>query len=240
MPLDFYSISSLEKVFPDTRPAPLTVPLSLLQEDQVSFQAALFPENVYKRRMEFRVHVDAASCLQVSVRKVAPIAVQMPAFDASDGNYLRTAPGLYPDRLAPLYEEDRFYAISNEWSALWIEVKTTADTPAGRYPITLTLEHDTETATLLVEIEVIGCRLPEQQLKHTEWFHCDGIAQYYHEPVWSERYWALLKGQIEAAARRGINMLLVPIWTPPLDTRVGHERLTTQLVDIALENDTYR
>ena len=240
MPLKSYIVSSLEKVFPDTAPTPLSVPLSLLQGDQVSFQAVLFPEAEFKRRMEFRVHADAASCLDICVRKVAPIAVQLPAFDASDGNYLRTEPGLYPDRLAPLYEEDRFFAISKEWSALWIEIRSSADTPAGIYPLVLTVESETDAAEIRVEAEVIGCTLPQQTLKHTEWFHCDGIAQYYHEPVWSERYWSLLQRQVEAAARRGINMLLVPIWTPPLDTRVGHERLTTQLVDITLEGDAYR
>ena len=240
MPLKSYIVSSLEKVFPNTAPTPLSVPLSLLQDDQVSFQAVLFPEAEFKRRMEFRVHADAAPCLDICVRKVAPIAVQLPAFDASDGNYLRTEPGLYPDRLAPLYEEDRFFAISKEWSALWVEIRSSADTPAGIYPLVLTVESETDAAEIRMEAEVIGCPLPQQTLKHTEWFHCDGIAQYYHEPVWSERYWSLLQRQVEAAARRGINMLLTPIWTPPLDTRVGHERLTTQLVDITLEGDAYR
>ena len=237
MSLTFYSISSLEKVFADTAPQPLAVPLSLLQEDQVSFQAAIFPAGGFKRRIEFRVRAEAADCLNVTVRKVAPIAVQLPAFDASDGDYLRTEPGLFPDRLEPLYEEDHFYAVREEWAALWIEVKTTSDTPAGVYPLTLTVESEAESASITVEIEVIGCRLPAQTLKHTEWFHCDGISQYYHEPMWTERYWELLKNQIANAARRGINMLLVPIWTPPLDTRVGHERLTAQLVDISVADD---
>ncbi len=240
MALTLYSSSSLEKVFPGKTPAPLTQHLSLLQEDQVSFQAVLFPDGDLHRRTEFRVQCQAADCLKVTVRRVAPVAVQLPAFAAFDDNYISMEPGLYPDRLEPLYEEDHFYAIRRTWSALWIEVRTTSDTPVGTYPVRLTIENEEESATLEVPVQVIGCSLAPQTLKHTEWFHCDGISQYYHEPVWSERYWTLLKRQIKAAAARGINMLLVPIWTPPLDTRIGSERLTTQLVDITVTQGSYQ
>lgn len=34
-------------------------------------------------------------------------------------------------------------------------------------------------------------------------------------------------------------MLLTPVFTPPLDTEVGGERLTVQLVDVKLENGKY-
>lgn len=37
----------------------------------------------------------------------------------------------------------------------------------------------------------------------------------------------------------GINVLLTPVFTPPLDTAVGGERPTVQLVDITLENGNY-
>ena len=42
----------------------------------------------------------------------------------------------------------------------------------------------------------------------------------------------ILRNFIALAARRGMNMILTPIHTPPLDTAVGGERMTTQLVDV--------
>ena len=42
----------------------------------------------------------------------------------------------------------------------------------------------------------------------------------------------ILRNYIALAAKRGVNMILTPIHTPPLDTAVGTERLTAQLVDV--------
>jgi len=43
--------------------------------------------------------------------------------------------------------------------------------------------------------------------------------------MWIERY-------VCTAAKHGINMILTPLFTPPLDTAVGAERPTVQLVDV--------
>ncbi len=37
----------------------------------------------------------------------------------------------------------------------------------------------------------------------------------------------------------GINMILTPLFTPPLDTKVGGERPTVQLVDVNMDGDKY-
>ena len=51
--------------------------------------------------------------------------------------------------------------------------------------------------------------------------------------------WKTIENFITMAAENGINMLLTPIFTPPLDTKVGGERLTAQLVDIELSDGKY-
>ena len=40
--------------------------------------------------------------------------------------------------------------------------------------------------------------------------------------------------------KRGINMILTPQFTPPLDTGVGYERTTVQLVEVFKEADGWR
>ena len=76
-------------------------------------------------------------------------------------------------------------------------------------------------------------RLPAQTLLHTEWFHADCLASYYGVAPLSEEHWRILENFIRAAGEEhGINMLLTPVFTPPLDTAVNGERLTVQLVDV--------
>ncbi len=41
------------------------------------------------------------------------------------------------------------------------------------------------------------------------------------------------------AIRTGMNMIYTPLFTPPLDTRVGTERTTVQLVDVFFDNGIY-
>ena len=89
-------------------------------------------------------------------------------------------------------------------------------------------------------VEVLKGLLPEQKLMHTKWLHCDCLAQYYHVEVFSEEHWRIIENFIKKAVEGGINMILMPVHTPPLDTRRGGERLTTQLVDITVENGEYR
>ena len=64
--------------------------------------------------------------------------------------------------------------------------------------------------------------LPKQKLIHTEWFHADCVADYYHTEVFGEAHWRALESQIAMAAELGVNMLLTPVFTPPLDSGCGH------------------
>ncbi|MGV2686169.1 hypothetical protein GNF82_17810, partial [Clostridium perfringens] len=86
-------------------------------------------------------------------------------------------------------------------------------------------------------LEVIPAILPDQTLIHTEWFHADCLANYYEVEIFSERHWTLMGQFMRTAAQHGINMILTPLFTPPLDTEVGGERPTVQLVDVVVNKD---
>ena len=63
-----------------------------------------------------------------------------------------------------------------------------------------------------VNLNVLDKVLSEQTLIHTEWFHADCLADYYHIPVFSEKHWEIMEAQIALAGKElGINMLLTPI-----------------------------
>ncbi len=96
-----------------------------------------------------------------------------------------------------------------------------------------------KTAILETQIDIIDAVLPKQQLIVTEWFHGDCIADYYKIPVFSETHWEYMRRQIRLGVRRGLNMILTPIFTPPLDTEPGGERTTIQLVGIEYKDGVY-
>ena len=58
-------------------------------------------------------------------------------------------------------------------------------------------------------------------------------------PIYSDEHFALIEAYIREAVDVGINMILVPIHTPPLDTAIGTERPCVQLVDIKKDGDKY-
>ena len=225
-------LSSLEKVFPDAAPAETPLSLTALQGETTAFQlafrdAAGGPE----------ISVEAVSDAQVCLRRVADVPVRMANYPDGDPDTLRGGlPGLYPDRLEVV--TPHALRISRYWTTLWVDVS--ADR-AGEYPVTLRLTGpDGLLAERTVTLTVLPAELPPQRLLLTRWFHCDGLAQYYGVPVFSEVHWDVIGRFMRCAARHGVNLLLTPIHTPPLDTAVGHERLTTQLVDVAVEDGAYR
>ena len=230
--LDIRVLSSLEKVFLDDAPAETAFALTALQGETVAFQLAFRDE---ARGQE--VNVQAVSDAQIRIRRVVDVPVRMGNYPNGDGDTLRGgAPGLYPDRLEAV--TPHALRISGRWTTLWLDV---CAAQAGEYPITLRVTGpDGVLAEQTVTLTVLPAELPLQKLRLTRWFHCDGLAQYYGVPVFSQAHWEIIGKFLRCAARHGVNMVLTPIHTPPLDTAVGHERLTTQLVDVTVENGAYR
>lgn len=242
---EIFAVSSLEKVFSDTKPMPYSGRLSMLRKDRLSFQAAFRiwggqPTSHWGAWV--RAEVESPLKKWVRLYSVKEMPSTNPASDACDGNYLRTAPGLYPDLLEPV-TDGRVRIMLGRWNALWVEISSDEETPAGEFPVKVTLTlgegESSRTLTLETSVEVIPAVLPDQELIRTEWFHGDCVADYYHVEVFSEEHWELLRKQIACAAEYGINMLLTPVFTQPLDTAVGGERTTIQLVDVARNNGVY-
>ena len=233
-------LSSLEKVFPDEAPsAPPRPSASALQGETFSFQWAARPDE--GDRLDAVVRVDSPLAPFIRLYAVGCVPSLLPAYSHSDEHFLRKTPGLYPDVLAPTKGD--IPLMGGQWRSLWVEVSLPPDQPAGVYPIRLTLSARWAPETLLAEtvfqLEVLPVRLPEQTLIHTEWFHCDCLALQYRIPVFSEEHWHILQSYMQNAVRYGINMLLTPIFTPPLDTAVGGERPTVQLVEVTEEEGRY-
>lgn len=158
-----------------------------------------------------------------------------------DDNYLRKTPGLFPDVLLPLEHGEKYLMRPGHWQSLWVSVPIPADAKSGVYPLSFTVHVEDEPMQVSVgfSLEVLEAQLPEQEIIRSEWFHADCIFTHYGVPCWSEKHWALLERYFTNAIAHEINMLLTPLWTPPLDTKEGGERPTTQLLEIQKEGATY-
>ena len=175
-----------------------------------------------------------------TMSNVKCVPVNKPTLNDTDDNYLRTAPGIYPDVLTPLYKNGCASVTSYFLSSIWIEIDIPKDFPAGVYDLTASLSSETYGESVsTVSIEVIGATLPDEDIYFTQWFHADCLANYYNVDVWSERHWEIVENFAKTARRGGINLLLTPIFTPPLDTAVGGERRTTQLIGVERNGDKY-
>lgn len=230
-------VSSLAKVFPDEElhEQGKDKGSSLLNES-FSFQVAFRADQLMKG---IRVQVESELAEWVSVRSVGVVPSELPVYGDHDGHVLRSTPGLYPDPLYPLSEDEGLVAFPGQWRAIWITVDPDGKAKAGAYSIGIRLE-TAEGAILAAErfeLELIPALLPAQKLLHTEWFHADCLATHYQTEVFSEKHWAMIDRYVQTAAKHGINMLLTPLFTPPLDTEVGGERPTVQLLDVEVSGE---
>lgn len=232
-------LSSLEKVFPDEEPVyrPECVKLSGLWGETVSFQVAYTGDFFMRERVDLKVVSPIAE--HVRVRTVESVPVGRATNGIVDDNYLKTTSGLYPDLLRDV-QDGKVYIRSNQWSSFWVDVKLNDEIPSGEYDIEIQLlKEDKVICSAVKRVKVIGVELPKQKIIHTEWLHADCLADYYHVDVFSEEHWEILENYFKEYVDRGGNMMIVPLFTSPLDTAIGLERTTTQLIDVEVKDGEY-
>ena len=237
--LKLKAISSLEKCFYNTDIDALSEKkdFTVFKNERLSFQIAFLNTTIDRFINQCPVAVAGDLVKYTTIRQVAPVPVAYPApFPMSEGAYLKKEPGLYPDIIRPLQYAGCVPVPYSHLGTLWVDVELDGTLEAGSY--SLTVEFKTRSNELLgsvdVSVRVIDANLGEQELIHTEWFYTDCIAQYYHVRAFSEKHWKLIENFMRTATKNGINMILTPVFTPELDTYIGGERLTTQLVDITV------
>ena len=256
---EMFLSSSLEKVFPTRRPTALEADtvLSAWRNTRASIQLVYkaVEEPGFMPLQEFKIEVKGAPS-KVSIRKVELIPSDFPCYGERDEDYITTTPGLFPDLLRPT-DEETIVPLPGQYRSLWISFDLPEDVKPGQYRICIkatavdkiyvpngTIYEDEEVKNLVIENEftlhVGRAVLPEQELIHTEWFHADCLAAYYKTEVFDEEHWRIIENFIRAAGQKhGINMILTPVFTPPLDTARGKERMTVQLVDVRKEGGTW-
>lgn len=253
----FFLASSLEKVFPDRLPQKLeAAELYAFKDSKASVQLVYKADGLSTPEQDlipFDISIDGAPG-EVQLRSVELQPSNLPCYTDADDDYLRTSPGLFPDLLCPLPDAS-ITPFPGQYRSVWITFSLD-DVAGGRYDISIVAKMRAKVERLngainvqenanrhvyknSIQLFVTSNPLPKQSLLHTEWFHLDSLSSYYSVDPFSTAHWAIIEKYMQGAAEHGINMLLTPIFTPPIDTGVGHERLTMQLVDVKFFNGQY-
>ncbi len=238
--LKIVQLSSLAKVFADEAPTEFMQNKgSMLCNEVYSYQLAYNWSGLLKKNV--KIHIKSQLLPWITVRAVGLIPSEMPCYGDHDENILRTTPGLYPDSLLPISDEG-ITLLPSQWRSLWVTIDPAGQANADIHKIEISFCEDTgeELGSIQFSMNLLNDSLPKQKLIHTEWFHADCLSTYYGVEVFSEEHWRLIESFIRTAVEHGINMILTPLFTPPLDTSIGGERPTTQLVDVEISDNTYR
>ena len=238
-------VSSLEKVFIDQKIEDFSSldKISVLKGERLSFQIIYSYDDcdgtftLEPRRIA--PVISGGLEKYISIRRVFHVPVMKTLHNSgSDDNYVRKEPGLFPDILRPLYYGGKLSFALNILSSAWVEINIPEDINPGEYNITFSFDGgEFGKCESSIRIDVIDAVLPKDDIYFTQWFHADCLANYYNVDVWSDRHWEIVENFARTARRNGINLLLTPVFTPPLDTAVGGERRTTQLVGVTKNGD---
>ena len=242
---DIVVTDSLEKILADGNPRPLSDnTLKVWPGEIVSFQVACrVTEKDGWRAVRPVLYVEGEAAEAVRIRRVKLMPVLMATQFDGDDNYITKRAAMLPDALIPLKEEEtaEFACLAGQWDAFWCDMTVGAE-DAGKEKKLSVVVKDPEGAELLRQELTIAVQkdvLPAQTLLYTRWFHADCLADYYNVPAWSEEHWRIVENFVRSAGEQGINMLLTPLFTPALDTVVGGERTTVQLVGVTVNNGEY-
>jgi len=235
-------ISSMEKVRGNEFPVCDEIcKKTVLKGERFSYQIVLQSDEWLNGTIEVVSDFGDAVRVFYVLNAVMDNPVTDPSAEADD-DYITKEPGLMPDILQPIAERNNIWMTGMHTKSLWVEVNVPKEMPAGVHPVTIRYQ-DIETGELIVEktveFTVLNHEILPQSLIYTRWFYVDCIADYHRVEVYSEEHWALIEAYIRQAVDVGINMILVPVHTPPLDTAIGTTRTCVQLVDVEKEGKRY-
>lgn len=243
MELIVKQVSSLHKIrSTDTLDLPQLTEKTCLAGERLSYQISL------KSRKELIADVAVESTLAEHIRlyRVREVNMDYPVYpDNPEEDYITLTPGPMPDILVPLSEENDRMIVRDTPGSIWVKADIPRGCKPGNYTIKviLSIRERGEAVSQKVEktmtVTVIPAQMPQQKVIYTRWFYADCIANAHNVEIFSEAHWALMEKYIAAAVDVGINMILVPVHTPPLDTEIGTARPCVQLVDIEKQGETY-
>ena len=244
MNLAVQQISSMEKVrSSEVRAFDEIRKMTVMQGERFSYQLCVYSDT--SLFLSAKVNSPLADFTKLFQVKDVPMDTPVTEVLNDIEDYITLEPSLMPDLLLPLEATSYHIFLRQKVSTLWVKVDVPKDMLPGTYSIKIEMKFTKPgqkyIASLFQEmiVHVVPTIMPEQQLIYTRWLYVDCIANAHNVEIYSEKHWELIEKYIEAAVETGINMILVPTHTPPLDTEIGTARPCVQLVDIEKTGDKY-
>lgn len=232
-------VSSLKKIFlkEDISNFENIKKIRAFKGERISYQIILKTSEFQKYVLNYEIDTPLKD---VQINLVGFVPSECPVYEQKlDNYYITKEPGLFPDVLYPLDKNDNITIYEYTNTILWVTVEIPYHIKEGKYPVILKLLGENITKEIEININVEEFTLPKSDLIYTNWIHSDCIASYYNLEVFSKEYWNMVEEFMKMAVKTGVNTILTPIFTPPIDTKVGGERPTVQLVDIELKEEKY-
>lgn len=232
------TISSLEKIFPDREPMETENENVIFGNEKFNFQLAIYNESMEVSKCN-KIKISGELAKYIAVRTVELVpAAYCPA--ETDDYYISSKPGLYPDLLKPIGKLGITIS-AKQWKSVWITVYTPDKLEPGDYTIFFEIinENGIKTAEISYRLQVDSLLLPKADLRVTNWMHYDCICEKHGVEPFGDEFYSIFEEYLKAYIESGNNMLLIPLFTPPLDTAIGEERKTTQLITVYKENSGY-
>lgn len=239
--IDFKLVTSLDKIFPDAEPSLYIEKGSMLKNERYNLQLCLYNSaNDTEKEVKIKVTGDIAK--YCNLRVVDYIPSVLADYGIKDDYYIfnDNSSRAYPDLLRPLEAGDVIVPCKKRLG-IWCTIHCPSGLSSGLHKLVFTVTTTKcESISRVFEIKVIDANLPKSDLFYTNWMHYDSIANYYNVKPWSGRFYKLLGTFIDTAVLHGVNIMYTPVFTPPLDTKIGGERRDVQLVKVyEKEEDKY-
>ena len=232
---------------------------SILKNEPFSFQA------LYRSKIGCEaVSVSVETELPAEAWRVDNVAVLNAYAALETGAYESNEPGLYPDMLIPRPVKPEIISVKTAWGydllrekdvdallnatsvcyqSIWFTINPDSKIlKAGEYEIKVTLKNLKEPLWVqeeVVTLTVIDALLPKQTAYYTNWFHVDCLCDAFGVKPYTAAFYKIFDEHIKNMTKHRQNTLLLPAFTPPLDTAIGEERMNVQLVDIEKTENGY-
>lgn len=233
--------SSLEKIFFNNFDNLIkTDSGSMLKNEIYSFQLAAELKTDLCVNTTCRIEIESEIAPYISMYSIDFVANDLPAIEIEcDNDYITKEPGLFPDPLHRI-KDGEFTVVNSQVRGVWFVIEPKGE-KIGTYPIKINVydKADALLTSITYTIKIIDVKLPKQELLSTGWFHGDCIAKLHNTEIDSDLYYSIVDKYMQTYVKFGHNMILTPIFTPPLDTAIGKERPTNQLVDVMVNNGEY-
>ena len=259
--LTSWIVSSEERVFENDLPKEGITKLKALINEPVSFSLAYrsflpIPPNGRVADVPFSVSVNSDT-LPASVYKVSFVPFSAAFCEDGKGKTGACPDLLLPrissselihlgDRSVPYYEKGErvlLNASSRETQSVFVTLNEKGEAlAAGEHSVCVrivSLMSGEELARHEIKVHLIDALLPENELLYTNWVHYDCIAEDHGLAVWSDEYFDVLGKYLKNASLHGMTTVLLPAFTPPLDTAVGLERMNVQLLGVREAGEGY-